>query len=480
MDTDTLAVLRKKCYLSLTAGIKRLCEIETWPRPRAARRLRVGHDFYRNQMEGIPELDDFIEHLSSDVNIRSNYFMEPDKPENWRLYGFWELLLLRLLPETDGTVLKRDVFNKWFNIFIKELYEPTAIWRTIQCVSGLTLNVNQLHLDDCTVLMKRPGFGSMPSLWGNQVFLEEGYFEPEGWGATGRDKAIIVITVRLPKKDYAFSDSPPPHLTKDIERSAALIDAIRLNESGVPRLHCYAQVHLSRFPLDEPLSFTHRDGIATLYETETSLGTTSLFQIKRIWKDLMATRYAESWPSLRKPNRLDVALSGFSRSYELRSWLDNIVDLTIAMESLFGPRDDKELSHRISLRAAWLLSPIAQKSTGTAENRIYKCVRVMYDIRSNRVHGDIPSDSNIHKWIQILSGSEYEKHDRAAERRLLGQALESARAIVRTAIRACMELQKLTEKDGPHWPFSRDFDQNILLQGRQRIWQKAAKIKPLS
>ena len=101
----------------------------------------------------------------------------------------------------------------------------------------------------------------------------------------------------------------------------------------------------------------------------------------------------------------------------------------------------------------------------------------MYDIRSNRVHGDIPSESNIHKWIQILSGSEYEKHDSYTERKLLEKALESARTIVRIGIMACMELQKYTDKNEPHWPFSRDFDHNILLPGQQRKWQKAAKIQ---
>jgi len=480
MDAATQVILKEKCYLSLNAGIKRLCEIETWPRPRAARRLRVGHDFYRNQMEGIPEVDDFIEQLSSEAEIRSNYFMNPNEPENWRLYGFWELLLLRCLPETDGTILRKEVFRKWFDIFIRELFESQATWRTIQYISGLTLNVNQFRLDECTVLMRCPRFGFLQRLWGRQVFIEEGRFEPEGLGATGGDKAIVVITVRLPKKDFSFSNRPPPHLTKDLERSAALIDAIRLTETGTPRLHCYAQVHLSRFPLDEPLAFTHENGITTLYETEAVINRKSIPQIKRVWKNLMDTKYAEPWPSLNKPTKLDVALSGLSRSYELRSWLDNIVDLTIALESLFGPRDDRELSHRISIRAAWLLSSFLRKSEGKLENKIYKLVRTMYEIRSNRVHGDIPSDSNIRKWIQILSGVEYETYDKAAERKLLTQSLESSRTIVRTAIRACMELQKLTGKDGPQWPLPRDFDQNILIPGQQRVWQKAAKVTPLS
>ena len=98
-----------------------------------------------------------------------------------------------------------------------------------------------------------------------------GLFQPEHRGATGTDNAVLVITVRLPKSKYAGADRPHSHLTKDIERSLAVIDAIRLTTSGVPRLYCYANVHLSRFPLAEPLAYTHEDGTGTLYETEAQL-----------------------------------------------------------------------------------------------------------------------------------------------------------------------------------------------------------------
>ncbi len=481
MKIDRLLTVKEKCYSSLNAGIQRLCEIETWPRPRAARRLIVGHDFSSNSMHDIPELNDFIDCLNSDEQIRDNYSMNPEEPNNWRLYGFWELLLLRLLPEVDGSTLRRDVFNKWFNVFIRELYKPEAVWRTVQLVSGLGLNIKRISFDKATVLIPRPEFHSLQKLWGNQMFISEGYFEPKEWLGTGLDKAIIVITENLLKKDYSFGTRPPPHLTRDFERSSAIIDAIRLVVPGTPRLHYYAQVQLSHFPLHEPLAFRHQNGETLMYEKEAQVKKSDVFLVKRIWNDLMESIHAEPSPLLYKPKPLDVAFSGLARSYGLRSWIDDIVDLTISLESIFGPKDDTgELSHRISIRAAWLLSRDRIKSKDKLSNTVYKCVRTMYEIRSRRVHGGLPKDSEVHKWIQILTDSKYEKDDKATERRLIPQAVESARDIVRTSIRACLELQKLKKAGDPCWPLPKDFDQNILLPNRKQVWQKAAKIKPLN
>jgi len=150
--------------------------------------------------------------------------------------------------------------------------------------------------------------------------------------------------------------------------------------------------------------------------------------------------------------------------------------LTIALESLFGPSDNQELRHRISLRAAWLLSRSDRESPAKLKDKVYDCVRTMYAIRSCRVHGDIPKDSEIHKWVQTLSGSKYDRYDGAEERRLGGLALESCRGIVRNALRACMKLQK-QDAAGPHWPLPDNFDQNLIIPRQRKIWQKAAGIR---
>ena len=476
MHDGELAKTEKLCYLSMKAGVKRLCEIKTWPRPAAARRLRVGFDFYRDDLRDIQEVNDLIQHIASDEDIKSIYFGQSGRSEFWILYEFWELLLLRVLPETEGTELSKRVYQKWFRRFVSELYSPTAVWRTIDTVTGLNLRGKELNFDQATALSSRPAYGLASSLWGPQQYPLEGRLVLNDWSAVGLDKAVIITTVRIPKCEYAGSDMPYPHLTMDIERSLAAIDAIRLTKPGSPRLHCYAKFQVSHFPLSMPLAFCRDEGSLGLYENETVLERSDFLLVRNIWRELMSTKYKDTWPTRSKLNPMDIAFSGFSRSYEMRSWLDSIVDLTIALESLFGPSDNQELRHRISLRAAWLLTRTDRESPAKLRNKVYDCVRTMYDIRSRRVHGDMPKDSEIRKWVQILSDSKYDRHDGAEERRLIELALESGRDIVRNALLACMKLQKLSPT-GPHWPLPDDFDENLIIPVQRKIWQKAAGIR---
>ena len=120
VEKSKLARTEQLCYSSIKAGIKRLYEINTWPRPAAARRLRVGFDFYRDDLKDIQEVNDLIEHLISDGEIKSIYFGKSGRSESWILYEFWELLLLKILPETEGMEPRNHVFQKWFRRFVGE------------------------------------------------------------------------------------------------------------------------------------------------------------------------------------------------------------------------------------------------------------------------------------------------------------------------------------------------------------------------
>ena len=472
-----LSIIEKLCYSSIKAGIGRLSDIRTWPRPSAARRLKVGYDFYRDQMKDIQDVNNFLEYLAADGDIRSIYFAQPGMSADHIsvLYEFWELLLLRMLPEIESMEPSKRVFQKWFRRFYKELYSPTAIWRIIDTVTGLNLHGKVLNFDEATALISRPAYDLGRDIWGPYEYPVEGQGIPENWSAVGSDNAVIVTTVRIPKSQYAGSYMPYPHLTMDVERSMAVIDAIRLVKSGAPRRHCHAEFQVSHFPLSTRFAYCQHKGSRNPYESEAVLDKRDYFHVRNIWRELMNTKYKDMWPTHHKLSPFDVAFAGFSRSYEMRSWLDNIVDLTIALESLFGPKDNQELRHRISLRAAWLLSEDDREKPARLRDRIYDYVRTMYDIRSCRVHGDIPKDTKIRKWVQTLSGAQYARHDTTEEIRLIGLALESAREIVRKALLACMKLQEL-DPGGPHWPLPDDFDQNIVILGRRKVWQEAAGI----
>ena len=473
MGEQNLSRTAELTWLSVQAGVQRLIDLRIWPRPARARVLRLGHDIYYNDLKDIPEAGALVEHLLSDDLVRSIYFGERGAPSPWLFYEYWKLLLLRILAETKGVLPTKQVFHMWFRRFIKEIYSPNALWRTIDTVSGLQMAVKTLRLDSATSVVSIPPWGSTRErrLWGPNQYPVEGRLVPDGWTMIGMDKVLVVTTFSSPKADYFGSMSPYPHLMSEIERPLAFQDAVRLMKSGVPRLHAHAKFHVSRFPLDETSSWTRDYGELGLYETEAIIGRSDLRRVSRLWHDLMHTQYEDPSPLNTKVRPLNIAFGGFARSYEvLRSWTSLVVDMTIALESMFSPRDNQELSHRIALRVSWLICPPCK-----SHKTIYEQVRTMYDIRSRRVHGDIPSKKDIDNWLRVLSGHE---NDQERELERVNAALETARHIVRCGLCACMRLQQL-DSTGPHWPLPKDFDHNMVTTGQRIVWQKSAGIRSL-
>lgn len=470
MEKGKLQRIEQLCRLSVEAGITKLCEIRTWPRPAAARRLRIGYDFSWEDLRSIPQVNELIDYLACDNKIQSIYFSSSSASEPHILYEYWSQLLLRILRETEGISPSNRVFRKWFSRFLKELYSDTAIWRVVYTITGLTLKEAKLKFDNATVLTSIPAYRWLDIIWREQQY--DARFD---WEAIGLDKASIITTVRISKPDYAGTITPPPHLTQHIERHLSVIDAIRLTKSGVPRLHCYAVFQLSDFPVSDPLAYYDREGGHRLYENETVLERSDFKAIKAVWHERLDARGESIMQSHIKSNAMGTAYGRFLGSYDYKNWLDAIVDLTIALESLFDPKPNQELGHRISLRAAWLLGADRQADgeTSYVKKTVYNLVRTMYAIRSSRVHGKALKREKIRKWVQTLSGVEY---DDSKEIQLLELAMESARYIVRKAIAACARLSKL-EGEGPKWPFPEKFDENIVIDGKRKIWQKAAGIK---
>lgn len=467
---ERLSELKQLCRLSIEAGITKLCEVGAWPRPPAARKLRAGYDFYYKDLEDIQEVNNLIQYLASDDKIKSIYFEESSTAESWVLYWFWQRLFLNILRETEGTIPNNVVFKGWFKKFIKELYSDTAVWRTIDTVTGLDFRVPTLRLDDVTTLTSIHGYNLEALVGGQELDL----LDFSGGSPGGHDTATIITTVRIPKQKYIGSTHPYSHLIGDIERSNSLIEAIRLTKSGSPRLHCHIMIHLSNFPLDEPFAYCKSEMTLGSYEKEAIVERRDFQKIKNLWREIMETGGRDPIPKRFRIGAMNIALGRFYKSFELQSWLEDIVDLTIALESLFKPKDsNQELKYRIAMRAAWLLG--VDKKDNEDSARVYNRVRAMYDIRSSTVHGGTPDESKIGKWLEELSDNTYDDSSESY-RKLVEPAVESARDIVRRALRACMRLSTLGV-DGPHWPFPPKFDENIVIANQRKVWQKAAGVK---
>lgn len=81
-------------------------------------------------------------------------------------------------------------------------------------------------------------------------------------------------------------------------------------------------------------------------------------------------------------SRFKVALRRLSLGIERKNLEDKLIDYMIGLEALYLPDGNAELSFRLSVRAAFLLSSkIKRKNT-------YNFLRKIYDIRSSIVHGN--------------------------------------------------------------------------------------------
>ena len=85
------AELRKLALASIEPAVNRLCEVGSWPRPPRARLLRMGYDFYYDDLKGIKEVKDLIDFLASQGKIKSMYLR--DQGDGYILEDYWRRIL---------------------------------------------------------------------------------------------------------------------------------------------------------------------------------------------------------------------------------------------------------------------------------------------------------------------------------------------------------------------------------------------------
>ena len=83
--------------------------------------------------------------------------------------------------------------------------------------------------------------------------------------------------------------------------------------------------------------------------------------------------------------RFRIALDRLSFGMERYRLEDRIIDYMVALEALYLPNADQELSLRLALRLARTLS-----RTRVRRTEMFVAVRAMYDARSRIVHGERP------------------------------------------------------------------------------------------
>jgi hypothetical protein len=112
-------------------------------------------------------------------------------------------------------------------------------------------------------------------------------------------------------------------------------------------------------------------------------------------------KYWQRYRHIYGDKELRIVLTRYSRSFGRPSFEDQIVDLCVALESVFAAESASgEISYRVSLRASRLLV----KDPASRE-KIFSEIKSAYSLRSKVVHGS--SDMKPKDWEKLISSISY-------------------------------------------------------------------------
>ena len=140
----------------------------------------------------------------------------------------------------------------------------------------------------------------------------------------------------------------------------------------------YPSVGWRALPLDEFTRIVHGSGMffASVQQPErrVNLSSDSIHEVRSVYEQLMGVDYSTL-------KRLDIPIDRLIVSMSRKSQTDQIIDLGIALESLFLPDQMPELKYRLRTRAARHLG-----ASLSDRKEIRKLLGKFYDLRSSAVH----------------------------------------------------------------------------------------------
>jgi len=171
-----------------------------------------------------------------------------------------------------------------------------------------------------------------------------------------------------------FSENDPLGSEKDVQSGPYMCcRALRLLKSGTIGL---GSQYMSYSP---PFTFISAGGRSRYPPYLDTLGEYSLkaHELERL---LIVYNEIKSL-DIRKLRWLNLAIIRFELSYDI-ALLYSPIDIMIGLESLYMA-DDKELSYKLAMRAAYLLGETPER-----RNEIFSTIKAAYEVRSKLVHGN--------------------------------------------------------------------------------------------
>jgi len=411
--------------------------------------LKWGEDFVYADLAGLPELHALNSWLASAPDLLSMYQRNPGDYSYFS--HMWFSLVTRTLAHSQGAEPERAAFSRQFKLFLGELYRPSARMCSVTMLTGLDLKFERLRLDEYTHIVQLPWAGDLAGR------LLHGQFGSYYRLAPGHDEHSALVTDVVIQKDDFLSVGR--RQLDDIWKFQGLETVMRLYTDGVVRAGKRYEFQVARFPLVEPFSWETSDGaqlsgVLGADEKPAIIQRRDIPAVTRLWRELLQGHFDA---------RLGIAISRFRSSYDNPE--DLFVDLTIALEAMFGPKEGEELTHRLRLRAAFLLGRTEEEA-----RTIYGQVSTLYAIRSHVLHGRTGTDRDYRRWLTKLTGKKLEQFELPTK--LVPEADAVARGLLRRSIAGALGLSQ-NPPGQPTWPLPDDFDQEMATPRGKRVWRQS-------
>ena len=435
-NEELLSRVRTTAREFLDEAFSALERVHVLPVPWFAPHIRVGRDYYADNLAGVASMIRFEEAM---VAAFPDHFAKPPPPDiepfpHFYTYSFLEEVVRRNAAlykyGTSPDCVDEGVVSECVDELLAALSSPGFEMAACRVVSHLTTTTgNPMKIGDILV---RPTPTEAHERW--EVLRTIADVIPGSGAAASPDdlhyqKPGSVVEVRTKVKSWSHTSSTTEELSRRIQR---FVRGIRLLTGATLASDIQIQGGTSRIGRIDPHMFDLRSpGIFnTLTHRVARLDGTDAEPIGR-FLELLDEATASQQNKL--ISSLGMALAMFDRSHQLVPWFDRLVDLATALEAaLIGDGDDNTgLRLRLRHRAAALLACETDPSTD-----LFKDVGELYDLRSTLIHGGEITTKTLAKRIARIST--------VSAGPLLGRATEQAvdrlRDIVRRAVLARISL----------------------------------------
>lgn len=320
---------------------------------------------------GRPQFENLLEFMRNQTRVADTVcWWEPDVEYREEI-SKWMLGFSCLYQEMLGRLAwDEKVFNETYERFENFLY----------CRDLIVTSVSPLYLFRCGLgkpVELDTDVGIMPREYDVNIKRVLGHFETEGKHFSEDYDWLIYAHRKISKSQPRESSSDD---NKDTNKLEDVLMSLRLLHGGpvyAGPLHSdeaspFAGIHgghrllthsiLKRLPADY-----------IVFESYELKGE-EIESVQQIYKQLTSLNH-------RDRKFLDIPLGRFHDSYERRNERDKLIDLCIALESLYV-REKDELAYRLALRCACFL----ERGKVELENT-FRRVKNIYDRRSEIVHG---------------------------------------------------------------------------------------------